>query len=259
MTLSRFFIAGLVVGLSGLPALAAPNPDFVLKTKTVDVSIILDTKIKADPALAADCLADGKHYAEKRRQEADADRRSGPNMFPSDGYTYERRFTVRSVVAGRYVSVVRDDYMNTHGAHPNTDVNTIIWDRRARERISIRPFFKELASGGPTLSFMLTDIITALKTEKKKRGVDEAAEGTDWYKDLKPDLLKIGAVTLTPSTEAGKSAGLSFHYPPYAVGPYAEGQYVAFLPWRSLKPYLSAEGDRIFGGARPAGGGDGTR
>ena len=36
----------------------------------------------------------------------------------------------------------------------------------------------------------------------------------------------IGAVTLAPSTEAGRSSGLTFHYPPYAVGPYAEGEYV---------------------------------
>ncbi len=39
---------------------------------------------------------------------------------------------------------------------------------------------------------------------------------------------------------SGKSSGLTFHYPPYAVGPYAEGEYVAFVPWETLKPYLSA-------------------
>jgi hypothetical protein len=47
---------------------------------------------------------------------------------------------VRSVVADRYVSIVRDDYLDTHGAHPNTDVDTIIWDEAAKKRISIRPF-----------------------------------------------------------------------------------------------------------------------
>ena len=49
---------------------------------------------------------------------------------------------------------------------------------------------------------------------------------------------------------------LTFHYPPYAVGPYAEGQYVAFVPWETLKPYLAPEGQRIFGGARPKGDAD---
>ena len=79
----------------------------------------------------------------------------------------------------------------------------------------------------------LKGVIAALNTEKKKRDASETATA-EWYKSLEPKLLKIGTVTLTPSTEAGKSSGLTFHYPPYAVGPYAEGEYVAFVPWESL-------------------------
>ena len=70
---------------------------------------------------------------------------------------------------------------------------------------------------------------------------------------IEPKLLKIGPVSLAPSTEEGKSSGLTFHYSPYAVGAYAEGPYVAFVPWETLKPYLTPEGARIFGGARPKG------
>jgi hypothetical protein len=51
---------------------------------------------------------------------------------------------------------------------------------------------------------------------------------------------------LAPSTEADKSSGLTFHYPPCAVGPYAEGQYIAFVPWESLKPHLTPEGFEDF-------------
>lgn len=95
-------------------------------------------------------------------------------------------------------------------------------------------------------------VIGSLRTEKKKRDASETATD-EWFKGVEPSLLKIGAVTLAPSTEAGRSAGLTFHYPPYAVGPYAEGEYVAFVPWEALKPYLTAEGTRIFGGTRPKG------
>ena len=66
-------------------------------------------------------------------------------------------------------------------------------------------------------------------------------------------------MTLAPSTVAGKSSGLTFHYPPYAVGPYAEGEYVAFVPWETLKPFLTPEGAKIFAGARPKGDDDGQR
>ena len=82
---------------------------------------------------------------------------------------------------------------------------------------------------------ILNGVIASLTIEKKKRHVDSAS--AESYQGLEPTLLKIGAVTLAPSTEAGKSSGLTFHYPPYAVGSYVEGQYVAFVPWESLRPF----------------------
>jgi hypothetical protein len=236
------------------PALAAddPKPDFVIKNKTVEAAVLLDARIKTDSALAADCLAEGKKWAEKNRAEAEASRKEDPQFFRDGGWSFERKYDIRSVVGGHYVSIVRSDYMDTHAAHPNSTVDTILWDATAKKRISIRPFFTETTDNGATMKAMQTAIIASLKTEKKKRDVEETAD-MDWYKGVEPKLLKIGAVTLAPSTEANKSSGLTFHYPPYAVGPYAEGEYVAFVPWEKLKPYLTPEGAGIFGGARPKG------
>jgi len=76
---------------------------------------------------------------------------------------------------------------------------------------------------------------------------------TDWIKNIQPTLRKLGSVTLAPSTEAGKSSGLTFHYAATALGVHAEGGYVAFVPWEQIKPYLTPEGVAIFGGARPKG------
>ncbi len=59
---------------------------------------------------------------------------------------------------------------------------------------------------------------------------------------IKPSLLELGPVMLAPSTESGKSAGLTFHYSPYGVGPYAEGPYTVFVPWTDFRQYLSPEG-----------------
>jgi hypothetical protein len=238
------------------PSLAAdPKPDAVVKNRNIEARIFLDDKIKADAPLAADCLAEGKKWLDKNAAEAAASRKQDPQFFKDGGWDFERKYTIRSVVADRYVSILRDDYMDTHGAHPNTDVNTVLWDRSENKRISIRPFFSETADNGATMKAMLKAVIASLKIEKKKRDSGEAATG-EWSKDLAPSLLKIGAVTLAPSTETGKSSGLTFHYPPYAVGAYAEGQYVAFVPWETLKPFLTPEGARIFGGARPKGDAD---
>jgi hypothetical protein len=231
---------------------ADPKPDAAVKTKIIDASVFLDDKIKADPALAADCLAEGKAWAEKNRADAEKERKQDPQMFRNGAWSMERKYEVRSVVDGHYVSIVRSDYADTGGAHPNSDVDTILWDKTAHKRISIRPFFTETADDGPTMKAMVKAVIVALNVEKRKRDTSETATA-EWYKDLKPTLLRIGAVTLAPSTVAGKSSGLTFHYPPYAVGPYVEGEYVAFVPWETLRPYLTPEGASIFGGARSKG------
>lgn len=248
-------VAAVCSALFG-PALAAdPKPDAVIKTKSIEARVFLDDRIKADAALAADCLVEGKKWLDKNSAEAAASRKQYPQFFKDGGWDFERKYTIRSVVADRYISILRNDYMNTRGAHPNSDVNTILWDEADNKRVSIRPFFTETADNGATMKAMVKAVIASLKAEKKKRDASETATD-EWFKGIAPSLLGIGAVTLAPSTEAGKSSGLTFHYPPYAVGPYAEGEYVAFVPWEAVKPYLTAEGTRVFGGARPKGDAD---
>ena len=255
----RIGFIGVLGCLMAAAAFAAdPKPDAAIKNKNIDASVLLDDKIKADPALAADCLAEGRKWMDKNATEAAASRKQDPEMFRNGAWTFERNYDVRSVVDGHYASIVRSDYTDSGGAHPNSDVDTILWDATAQKRISIRPFFTETADHGPTMRALLKVVIASLNVEKKKRDSSETATA-EWYKGLEPKLLKIGAVTLAPSTDAGKSSGLTFHYPPYAVGPYAEGEYVAFVPWEALKPYLTPEGARIFGGARPKGDDDGTQ
>ena len=82
--------------------------------------------------------------------------------------------------------------------------------RSAGKRISIRPFFTETADNGPTLKAMRQGVIASLKTEKKQRGPEDSDLST--IEAIEPKLLKIGPVSLAPSTVAGKSSGLTFHY-----------------------------------------------
>jgi uncharacterized protein DUF3298 len=245
-------LAGALIVLPSPIVAGETKPDAQLKNKIFDGQVYLDDKVRADPPLAADSLAEGRKWIDKGAAEAESSRKQDPQLFRNGRWTYERRYNFRSLVDGHYVSILRNDYLDTGGAHPNSDVNTILWDSAAKKRISIRPFFTETADDGPAMKAMQKAVIASLNAEKKKRDAAETATA-EWYKELKPTLLKIGAVTLAPSTQAGKSSGLTFHYPPYAVGPYAEGEYVAFVPWETLKPYLSPEGAKIFGGARPKG------
>src|ERR1700737_5591654 len=128
-------LASAVACVGAAAALAAePRTDATIKNKNVEASVLLDDKIKADAALAADCLAEGKKWIDKNAADAEASRKQDPVLFRNGGWTFERKYTTRSLIDGRYVSIIRSDYANTGGAHPNSDVDTILWDAAAQNR-----------------------------------------------------------------------------------------------------------------------------
>lgn len=241
-------------------AIAAPagKPLVSSKSKSAEIEVKVDDAFKAYPGLYENLAVEGRREAAKWRAEADGIYRRGDDTFTfKDGrrYSYTRSYDQRSAV-GRYISIVRTDDVFTGGAHPNQSIDTILWDTQTKKRISIRPFLKETAANGPAMTAMAKLVRAAVFIEKKRRKL-ETIEGTpdnnEWLKEIKPSLLSLGPVSLAPSTETGKSSGLTFHFSPYAVGPYAEGSLVAFVPWTDLKDFLSPEGAAIFGGARPDG------
>lgn len=256
----RLFHVALMLGASlclGSPSRAADRPNLSAKTEAIEASVTIDDALKAYPGLYGNLLADGRREMTKWRTEAETDRKDNPDLFKEGRrYSFERGYTQRSAV-GRYVSIVRTDYSYSGGAHPNTVIDTILWDADAKKRISIRPFFKETADDGPTLRALAKEIRAALAVEKKARDmpVDDPDKDT-WLASVKPKLLEIGAVALAPSTEAGKSSGLISYFSPYAVGAYVEGSYTAFVPWAEFKPFLTPEGAALFGGERPKGDGE---
>jgi hypothetical protein len=243
-------IAGVLL-LASLAHAAPPKPVISTKTKAVEVSVAFDDAIKARPELSANILGEGKRWAERERREADREWQNSPELFRGgQRWTLERDYAVVSVVANRYISILRTDYTYTGGAHPNTTLETVLWDEQTKKRISIRPFFNDLSDNSRAMIEIQNAVISALTVEKKERGTYDPNDN-EWFKSLQPSLFKIGAVVLEPSGEPGKSSGLTFHYSPYAVGPYAEGAYTAFVSWRILRPYLTAEGLAIFGGDKP--------
>src|SRR5262245_38598594 len=68
------------------PSLAAdPKPDATIKNKSIEASVFLDDRIKADPALAADCLADGQKWLDKNAADAAREMRQDPQFFKDGG------------------------------------------------------------------------------------------------------------------------------------------------------------------------------
>lgn len=252
--------------LAAPSAVFADAPQISIKKKYVEVSVTVDPALKPIAGLFANCLAEGSVWAHKTAADATAQWRSDPSSFRHLAWSYDRTYDLRSAI-GRYVSVVRSDGTFEGGAHPNQDINTILWDRSTRKRVSVRPLFNETADDGPTMMALANAAKLAVAAAKLAKGIngygddamtaDKMTPEQELRQDnfindgIKPRLLQLGPMTLAPSTEAGKSSGLTFHYSPYAVGPYVEGPYTVFVSWTAFKQFLSAEGLALFGGERP--------
>jgi hypothetical protein len=263
---TTYAIAASLVLAAASWAQAAPKPQLTVTTKAAELTVTVHDALRLHPGLTENCLAEGRRWADANRAEAAQELKENPEFFAEGRrWTFERSYEVASVV-GRYVSVVREDGTYTGGAHPNLRIDTILWDRNQKKRISVRPFFRETADNGPTLREIARLARIAVATEKLERGAvnvevfkgkltpERLAELDHQISGgIQPSLLKLGPVTLALSTQAGKSAGLMFHYSPYDVGSYAEGPYTVFVPWTAIRQFLSAEGAAIFGGGLPKG------
>ncbi len=251
---ARCLMVLLMAVLLCSPAAAAPRPDAEINTPAIEASVTIDPALRAYRGLYPRLLAAGKREMAKWRASADKDYRTDPDLFRGGrNYSFARTYEERSVIQG-YVGILRRDYSYTGGAHPNAFVDTLLWDTNARIFISIRPFFDETVTDGPTMRMLASAVRAAVVSAKQARGIPpEVANDPTWLDGIKPDLVRIGGVALAPSTERDKSSGLLFYLSPYAVGPYVEGSYTVFVPWPVFKTQLSRAGAQLFGGTRPPG------
>ena len=243
------------------------EPQISIETKYVTISLKVDADLRRFGELFADCWDEGKAWFNKTKADAAAEWRDNRKAFRGLQWFYDRDYVLRSVV-GRYISVVRNEDWFDGGAHPDNHADTILWDNVAHKRTNIRALFTESADNGPTMTALaqaakLAVAAAKLANDVNGYGDDDRPDAKDmtpeqeiehdtFIKDgIKPALLGIGPVTLAPSTESGKSSGLTFHYSPYGVGPYVEGPYTVFVPWTKFQQYLSPQGAALFGGERP--------
>jgi hypothetical protein len=158
------------IAISTLLAAAAPVAAETLvsgETKAVTTKLTVDNAFKATPGLFDNLAAEGKTWIDKGKREAEAEFRKDPSFFANGRvWSFDRNYKLLSSV-GPYISVLRTDFSFTGGAHPNTDVDTILWDSATKKRISVRPFFVETRDNGPTMTALATLIRDAAAKVKK--------------------------------------------------------------------------------------------
>ncbi len=131
------------------------------------------------------------------------------------------------------------------GAHPNTTLGALLWDKAMKKALTPQDLFRK----GADFERLDKDLCEAIIAAKKARlKGDYSAPGDLWHC---PKWIE-SAFVLAPSTTPGKAGGLIFLYPPYAIGAYAEGPYEIVVPLNVFAGALSSAYADDFAGAPKA-------
>jgi len=246
-------VALLVMQGSADTALAAPLArEIAVKVRVFEGNARVDTRLRRDPTLHRFVLADARRELTRLRRDAEAVGVEGLGTFNNNPWTGDLYYLLRADL-GRHVSVIRRTLSFTGGAHPNTYLSTINWDRTATRAIGLGDMLTDTANDGSALTAVAELVRAAVAEEYRRRGdrdIDPTAQ-RQAMRYIEPRLGKLGAPSLAPSTMHGKASGITFHFEPYLVGGFADGVFVAFVPWRGLAPHLKPQARALFDGERP--------
>ncbi|CAN5115619.1 hypothetical protein BH10PSE2_BH10PSE2_30610 [soil metagenome] len=214
------------------PAAAGAPFDYKSADTYADVSLKLPDGVKGQPglhaALYAAAVRDLKTFAEGAqadRTEAGGDGGQQP---------YEKTITFDPPVeTGKLLSLAREDYEFTGGAHGMTNYGGVIWDKAMKRELQPAALFKTT-----NLTPLDIALCAAINAEKKKRDPSAKAiglSGGDWTCPKASDTPFV----LAAGTTSGKAGGLTFLIGPYQVGSYAEGTFQVTVPQATIRDLLS--------------------
>lgn len=213
------------------PAAATIPLTFAQASDAARVSMTLSPQIAAYPTLHQRLFIDGRREltdfltrAAESRAAADV-----PGQ-PSAPYTRDIRWSVTADTP-RLLSLLNawSDY--TGGAHPSHGSTTLLWDKPKGQAILQSALFKDDADTAP----LDAALCEAARQAKVARLGVAGASGGAWS----CPGWKTSDATLVSSTIAGKIGGLTFHFDPYVLGPYAEGDYAVVVPQTAFRTALA--------------------
>lgn len=239
-----FAIAMLATAASaiGRPALKAGELSF--KNGLLEWHLAWPAEVSAIPQL----LAFIRSAAIKERREllaAAATQKAERGKLDAPFNGYESAVEVASVgQTPRLLSLTKEWYEDSGGAHPNHGTSAMLWDRALSRKIAFDSLFTGGAAGSAAV--LRKSYCAALDKERlERRGPEDAGAG-DFADDPFYQCPKFAELAFIPQGKAGAPFGsVTIHADPYVAGPYVEADYDISLPVTSalvaaLKPQYRA-------------------
>lgn len=248
--------------------------DFVqaIKTTNFETTISIAAEALMEPELGVQLVRESVGTARKLAQSADEDAVGEPEYFRQ--YLSSETWDV-TYESPAYLSVLGTQWLYTGGAHGNSVFASVIWQRdtggvgagsgvgeatraqAAGREVSIASFFTNgEVSSAPVWAALSAVLHAQWEKEWQERVGEPFSPDDQSWRDSAAEALTLKAdgrhvVTLLPSTQTGVAGGLTFHYAPYELGPYAMGTFSLNVPQAVFREYLKPTATGLFGGDVP--------
>src|SRR5690606_28469299 len=132
---------------------------------------------------------------------------------------------------GKLLSLRRQTYEYSGGAHPNAAYGSVLWDKALKRILEPAQLFRTGADLS-TLDQALCEVVNAARRERSPGAAPLSLDPTGAF--ACPRAAQTPFV-LAPSTTGGRAGGLVFLISPYIVGPWAEGGYEVVVPQSAFR------------------------
>lgn len=221
-------------------AARAPLQDVVEATPRYVIGISFPPSAAKHPGLAAALQA----YADQARKDLMAAVEALGNDTPTAPYDLSLSFT-ELLDSPRLVAVAADGSSYTGGAHGAPLIARFVWLPREQRMLTAAELVPDPKGWQAISDFVREQLHTALSQRIDADGVP-AAERAAMLKDA-GQMIDAGT---EPKAEAfaqfepvvghdGRLTALRFVFPPYQVGPYADGTQTVEVPAEVLLPHLA--------------------
>lgn len=172
------------------------------------------------PELAA--LLDARmarQRAELAREAEEARREARDNGFPYNKHSFSSEWQVVASIPG-WLSLSEAVATYTGGAHGNTALNSLVWDKEAGKAMDAIALFTSPAALWDALGEKFCDGLN--RERAKRRGAPIAKDSPDEF-DQCPGIDELEV--LVGSSNGRTFNRLTLYAGPYVAGPYVEGEY----------------------------------
>jgi hypothetical protein len=145
----------------------------------------------------------------------------------------------------KYVSYIEIASITLGDAQPVPAFRTVNFDKDSHRELALG----DILDGAADRSRTLEALAAYARADLRDKGGEEEEDESEALLELsKPDLSIYERFTLCPSTNFGKAAGLTIHFPPPASGPYAGRDYHVTVPYTVFAKFLKPGMKALFAG-----------